>query len=55
MESMMNLRQFHVTFATDCFQLVKMVSEPTEWPAYASYLEDIRILREKRRTQGLTA
>ncbi|KAL0729302.1 hypothetical protein Bca4012_025395 [Brassica carinata] len=23
-----------------------MVSEPEEWPAFATYLEDIRILRE---------
>ena len=30
MESMRNLRQFQVTFATDCSQLVKMVSEPEE-------------------------
>ena len=30
MECMKNLRQFHVTFATDCSQLVKMVSEPEE-------------------------
>ncbi|KAL0716162.1 hypothetical protein Bca4012_065484 [Brassica carinata] len=46
MECMKNLRQFHVTFATDCTQLVKMVSEPEEWPAFATYLEDIRVLRE---------
>ena len=30
MEHMRNLRQFHVTFATDCSQLVKMVSKPEE-------------------------
>ena len=30
MECMRNLRQLQVTFATDCFQLVKMVSEPKE-------------------------
>ena len=30
MECMKNLRQYHVTFATDCSQLVKMVSEPEE-------------------------
>ena len=46
MECMKNLRQFQVTFATDCSQLVKMVSEPEEWPAFASYLEDIHILKE---------
>ena len=46
MECMRNLRQFQVTFAMDCSQLVKMVSETEEWPAFASYLEDIRILKE---------
>ena len=45
MEFMKNLRQFRVTFATDCSQLVKMVSEPDEWPASESYLEDIKFLR----------
>ena len=30
MECMRNLRQFRITFATDCTQLVKMVSEPEE-------------------------
>ena len=28
MECMRNLRQFQVAFATDCSQLMKMVSEP---------------------------
>ena len=46
MKCMRNLRQFQVTFATDCFQLVKMVSEPEEWPAFANYLEDVKILKE---------
>nr|VDD30508.1 unnamed protein product [Brassica oleracea] len=46
MECMKNLRQFQVTFATDCSQLVKMVSEPEEWPAFASYLEDQESERE---------
>ncbi|WZZ40520.1 hypothetical protein YC2023_036779 [Brassica napus] len=45
MECMKNLRQFQVTFATDCSQLVKMVSEPEEWPAFETYLEDIKLLR----------
>ena len=44
-ECMRNLRQFQVTFATDCSQLVKMVSEPEEWPAFHSYLEDIKLLK----------
>ena len=26
--------------------MVKMVSEPEEWPAFANYLEDIKTLRE---------
>ena len=29
----------------DCSQLVKMVSEPEEWPGFASYLEDIKTLK----------
>ena len=29
----------------DCSQLVKMVSEPEEWPAFANYLEDIKFLQ----------
>ncbi|XP_056860083.1 uncharacterized protein LOC130508541 [Raphanus sativus] len=45
MECMRNLHQFRVTFATDCSQLVKMVSEPEEWPAFAAYLEDIKTLQ----------
>ena len=46
MECMKNLRQYQVTFATDCSQLVKMVSEPEEWPAFVSYLEDIKIMKD---------
>ncbi|WP_340054649.1 ribonuclease H family protein, partial [Pseudomonas sp. JAI120] len=46
MECMRNLRQYNVTFATDCSQLVKMVSEPEEWPAFTSYLEDIKTLKD---------
>ena len=42
---MRNPRQFTVTFATNCSQLVKMVWEPKEWPAFASYLEVIKILK----------
>ena len=44
MKCMRNLRQFSVTFAMDCSQLVKMVSEPEKWPAFVNYLEDITIL-----------
>ena len=42
---MRNLQQFSVIFATDCSQLVKIVLEPKEWSASASYLEDIKILK----------
>ena len=45
MECMKNLRQYQVTFATDCSQLVKMISKPEERPAFASYWEDIKILK----------
>ena len=40
-----NLRKLYVTFATDCSQFVKMVSELEVWPAFASYLEDITFLK----------
>ena len=39
MECMKNLRQFNVTFATDCSQLVKMISKLEELSAFASYLK----------------
>lgn len=47
---MRNLRQFIIIFATeDCSQPVKMVSKPEERPAaFASYLEDIKILIEEK-------
>ena len=44
MECMKNLHQFRITFATDCSQLVKMVSEPEEWPTFEVYLEEIKVL-----------
>ena len=47
MECMMNLHQFQVTFATDCSQLVKMVSEPEDWPAFESYRHDIKLLKTR--------
>ena len=46
MECMRNLRQFHVTFATDSSQLVKMVSKLEECPAFVSYLGDVKVLKE---------
>ncbi|XP_010468420.1 PREDICTED: uncharacterized protein LOC104748482 [Camelina sativa] len=32
-----------VAFYTDCSDLVKMVSSPHDWPAFTTYLEDIKI------------
>lgn len=45
MECMRNLKQYNVTFAIDCSQLVKMVLESDECAAFTSYLEDIKSLR----------
>ena len=42
-----NLRQFQVIFTTNCSQLVKMVLKPEKWPAFTSYLEDIKNLKRK--------
>ncbi|XP_019096365.1 PREDICTED: pentatricopeptide repeat-containing protein At1g63400-like [Camelina sativa] len=36
-----------VVFLTDCSDLVKMVSSPSEWPAFATYLEDIQEDKEE--------
>lgn len=52
MESMRNLRQFHVTFARECSQLVKLISESKEWPTFATYLEDIQTLKESFNYNG---
>ena len=45
MKCMRNLHHFQVTFATDCSQLVKMVSAPEDWPAFAIYLDEIKNLQ----------
>ena len=39
-----------MTFATDCSQLVKIVSEPEEWYAFATYVEEIQVLKESFRS-----
>lgn len=36
MKCMRNLQRFQVTFVMDCSRLVKMVSDPKEWPAFSS-------------------
>lgn len=46
MECIKNLRQFQVTSAIDCPQLVKMMSEQKKWHAFATYLAEIKYLKE---------
>ncbi|XP_023634272.1 uncharacterized protein LOC111829412 [Capsella rubella] len=36
-----------VEFVTDCSDLVKMVSSPTDWTAFSVYMDDITIDREE--------
>jgi len=36
-----------VAFFTDCSDLVKMVSSPTEWPTFSVYLEELQNNREE--------
>ncbi|XP_013639406.1 PREDICTED: uncharacterized protein LOC106344603 [Brassica oleracea var. oleracea] len=40
MECMKTLQFSDVVFVTDCSQLVKMVSLPDEWPAFATHMEE---------------
>ena len=40
MECMKTLQFSDVVFVTDCSQLVKMVSSPEEWPAFATHMEE---------------
>lgn len=54
MQCMKNLRQFYVMFATNCFNLVKIVYEPGEWSAFASYLEEIQRIKESFSTFAIT-
>ncbi|XP_056859997.1 uncharacterized protein LOC130508482 [Raphanus sativus] len=42
MECMKTLQFSDVVFATDCSQLVKMVSSPEEWPAFTTHMEEFR-------------
>ncbi|KAL0695279.1 hypothetical protein Bca4012_062459 [Brassica carinata] len=52
MECMKTLHISEVVFATDCFQLVKMVSTPTEWSAFTTHME--KFLRCKEFFQTFT-
>lgn len=42
---MKTLKKFHAIFATDCFQLVKIVLKVGEWSVFAN-LEEIQGLKE---------
>ena len=42
MDCMKTLQFSDVVFATDCFQLVKMVSTPEDWPAFSTHMEEFR-------------
>ena len=42
MKCMKTLDYSDAVFATDCSQLVKMVSSPDEWLAFATHLEEFR-------------
>ena len=40
-ECMKTLQFSDVVFVTDCSQLVKIVSSPEEWPAFATHMEEL--------------
>ncbi|XP_010468796.1 PREDICTED: uncharacterized protein LOC104748915 [Camelina sativa] len=43
-----------VAFYTDCSDLVKMVSSPSDWPAFSAYLDDIKVDRTEFSTFSLS-
>ncbi|KAG7536580.1 Ribonuclease H domain [Arabidopsis suecica] len=47
MKCMIGADNQDVAFFTDCSDLVKMVSSPTEWPAFSVYLEDLKSDKEE--------
>jgi len=42
MKCMIGADNQEVAFFIDCSDLVKMVSSPTEWPAFSAYLEEFQ-------------
>ncbi|XP_048615605.1 uncharacterized protein LOC125588344 [Brassica napus] len=46
MKCMKTLHISEVVFATDCSQLVKMVSTTTEWPAFTTHMEEFLRCKE---------
>ncbi|KAG7563962.1 Ribonuclease H-like superfamily [Arabidopsis suecica] len=47
MKCMIGADNQEVAFLTDCSDLVKMVSSPTEWPAFSVYLEEFQSDKEE--------
>ena len=47
MKCMKTLQFSDVVFVTDCSQLVKMVSSPEEWPAFATHMDMEEFCRSK--------
>ncbi|XP_024006632.1 uncharacterized protein LOC112083131 [Eutrema salsugineum] len=46
MHCMIPNQKKEVAFATDCSEMVKMVSTPDEWPAFALHLEEIGRMKD---------
>jgi len=47
MKCMIGADNQEVAFFTDCSDLVKMVSFPTKWPAFSTYLEEFKTDKEE--------
>ncbi|KAG7556849.1 Ribonuclease H domain [Arabidopsis suecica] len=47
MKCMIGADNQEVAFFTDCSDLVKMVSSPTEWPAFSVYLEEFQSVKNE--------
>ncbi|XP_010480729.1 PREDICTED: uncharacterized protein LOC104759515 [Camelina sativa] len=47
MRCMIGADNENVVFLTDCSDLVKMVSSPSEWPAFKTYLDEIEADKEE--------
>ncbi|CAA7045257.1 unnamed protein product [Microthlaspi erraticum] len=54
MQCMLVHNKRQMNFQTDCAQLVKMVSKPTEWPAFAILLEEVAKCRGMFQTFSLS-
>ncbi|CAA7037479.1 unnamed protein product [Microthlaspi erraticum] len=54
MQSMLVHNKQRMNFQTDCAQLVKMVSEPAEWPAFEILLEEMEKCRKMFQAFSIT-